>query len=73
MSGPFNLKRMINNPQLRDTFLVRNGSGPADWRPPAPGELCCRRPRLADTLERIAEGGADWLYTGGGFGGVPNG
>jgi gamma-glutamyltranspeptidase/glutathione hydrolase/leukotriene-C4 hydrolase len=41
------------------------GGGPASsWRPPLPGELCCRRPALARTLERIAERGARYLYEG---------
>ncbi|KAI8464305.1 MAG: gamma-glutamyltranspeptidase [Monoraphidium minutum] len=62
LSGPYNFNRVKSIPALRDAFLVRNGSD--SWRPPAAGELCCRRPRLADTLDAIAEHGAGWLYTG---------
>ena len=36
----------------------------ATWRPPAVNETCCIRPHLADTLQRIAAGGPDVLYTG---------
>jgi hypothetical protein len=41
---------MQSRPLLRDAFLIRNATG--GWRAPYVGELCCRRPALADTLKR---------------------
>jgi len=36
----------------------------ASWRVPLPGELCCRRPALARTLDAVAARGARHLYEG---------
>ena len=41
--------------------MIKDG---ATWRPPAVNETCCIRPHLADTLQKIAAGGPDVLYTG---------
>ena len=41
--------------------MIKDG---ATWRPPAVNETCCMRPTLADTLQKIAAGGPDVLYTG---------
>lgn len=57
--GPGNMHRVKESPALRDAFLIKVGS---EWRAPRVGELCCRRPQLAATLERIAREGVDWVY-----------
>lgn len=62
ITGPYNFNRIKSIPALRDAFLIQNGTD--SWRAPFAGELCCRRPKLADTLDRVAERGADWLHTG---------
>lgn len=49
MSGPFMHGFVMNRTALRETFMVQEEDG--SWRVPAVGELCCRRPLLADTLE----------------------
>jgi hypothetical protein len=36
-------------PAMREAFLVKAANG--SWRLPRIGELCCRRPQLAQTLD----------------------
>jgi gamma-glutamyltranspeptidase len=61
LTGPANLERVKRNPALREAFLIPDGAG--GWRAPVEGELCCRRPALADTLEAIGRHGPGWLYS----------
>ena len=42
---------MVQEPALRDVFLVKDGG---QWRAPKVNETCCRRPALADLLQKGA-------------------
>ena len=44
-------RRMVQEPALRDVFLVKDGG---QWRAPKVNETCCRRPALADLLQKGA-------------------
>eukprot|EP00879_Flechtneria_rotunda_P013855 GHRR01014471.1.p1 GENE.GHRR01014471.1~~GHRR01014471.1.p1 ORF type:complete len:716 (+),score=228.03 GHRR01014471.1:397-2544(+) len=59
MSGPFNAKRLQADVALREAFFIKGSNG--RWRLPRVGELCCKRPKLADTLDTIAEKGPGYL------------
>ncbi|KAF8065580.1 GGT2 [Scenedesmus sp. PABB004] len=59
MSGPRNAARIAASPGLREAFMVPTPGG--GWRLPRVGELCCKRPRLADTLDKIAAEGPAYL------------
>jgi hypothetical protein len=61
LAGPATLAKVKASPALREAFLIPDGAG--GWRPPAAGELCCRRPALADTLEAIGRHGPGYLYS----------
>jgi hypothetical protein len=37
-------------PEMREAFLIKTANG--SWRLPRIGELCCRRPKLAQTLDK---------------------
>jgi hypothetical protein len=37
-------------PEMREAFLIKAANG--SWRLPRIGELCCRRPKLAQTLDK---------------------
>jgi len=63
VTGANNLKKLQSTPALRAAFLIKNGSKPNNYRPPAVGERCCRRPKLADTLDAIGKHGAGWLHS----------
>ncbi|PNW69930.1 hypothetical protein CHLRE_17g698650v5 [Chlamydomonas reinhardtii] len=71
-SGPGNLKKLRASALAREAFLVLDAAAAANasalasgeaWRAPEVGELCCARPRLADTLEAVGRYGVSWLYS----------
>jgi gamma-glutamyltranspeptidase/glutathione hydrolase/leukotriene-C4 hydrolase len=47
-------------PDLRAIYKVQRPNG--QWRAPALNETCCKRPALADLLQRIAAEGPDAVY-----------
>eukprot|EP00775_Hariotina_reticulata_P002395 gene2395-2699_t len=51
MSGPQNEMHIASSPELREAFMIQTANG--TWRLPHVGELCCKRPKLADTLAQI--------------------
>ncbi|WIA36576.1 hypothetical protein OEZ86_007868 [Tetradesmus obliquus] len=52
LSGQLSFQRIQSIPAMREAFLIKAGNG--SWRLPRIGELCCRRPQLAETLDKIA-------------------
>ncbi|GIL61114.1 hypothetical protein Vafri_15488 [Volvox africanus] len=61
VTGDSTFNRLKSDPLTAEAFLVRD---PRDgsYRAPRVGELCCRRPVLADTLDSVAKYGVSWLY-----------
>ncbi|GLC51597.1 hypothetical protein PLESTB_000519700 [Pleodorina starrii] len=61
VTGEFTLKRLKSDPLTAEAFLIREPRT-GSYRPPRVGELCCRRPALAATLDAVAKYGVSWLY-----------
>ncbi|KAG2494187.1 hypothetical protein HYH03_007545 [Edaphochlamys debaryana] len=59
--GPYTLRVLQADPLTAEAFLVRDAAT-GRYRAPFVGELCCRRPALAATLNAVAKYGVDWLY-----------
>ncbi len=51
MTPVCDVRRMVQEPALRDVFLVKEAG---QWRAPKVNETCCRRPALADLLQKGA-------------------
>ncbi|KAL6756604.1 gamma-glutamyltranspeptidase-domain-containing protein [Haematococcus lacustris] len=61
VTDPSLLTRLQSNPMMAQAFLTPAANG--TYLPPAVGQVCCTRPRLADTLDAVAAHGVGWLHT----------